>query len=225
LKIEQTSSRFARRIGSIGGLGMLAAVVGLAGSQPGCAERIGHKAAAGAISELKRHAAEEDQNKQPSRVAGARAVEGAVSALDEPQQREAIQRLVAEAVSVATRTAVDNATQAIIAQLGPDGRGPLGVSLSRTGERVSASAVGGLGSELATLLPECNGPDRMDCINKRLQETARTTAASFTKGVKDSIGWHLLLIMFALGAGGGVLGAWLWSLRLERRRSFRARTA
>ena len=211
--------------GSFGSFGLTVVVAGLAALQPGCAQRIGQKAAAGAVSELKQHATEQDPDKQPAHIAGERAVEGAVSALDAPEQREAIQRLVAEAVSVATRTAVENATQALIAQLGPDGQGPLGVSLSHTGERVSASAVGGLGSELATLLPECTGPDRMDCINKRLQETARSTAASFTAGVKDSIGWHLLLIMFALGAGGGVLGAWLWSLRLERRRSLRTRTA
>ena len=61
----------------------------------------------------------------------------------------------------------------------------------------------------------------MECIDRRLQQTARSTAASFTSGVKDSIGWQLLLLMFVLGAGGGVLGAWLWSLRLARRRDLR----
>ena len=79
----------------------------------------------------------------------------------------------------------------------------------------------GMGRELAGLFPECSGPDRLACIEQRFQHGARSTAASFTSGVNDSIGWRLLLLMFVLGAGGGVLGAWLWSLRHVRRREFR----
>ena len=159
------------------------------------------------------------------RIAGQRAVEGVVEALDAPEQRAAIQRMVSEAVSVAAATAVEEATRHMIAQLGPDGQGPLADSLARTGERVSgaaaAAAMSGIGRELARLFPECDGPDRMDCIERRFQQGARTTAASVTSGVNESIGWRLLLLMFLLGAGGGLLGAWLWSLRQVRRREFR----
>ena len=208
-------SRFAR------GMALAAAVAVV---QPACAERMGKKAAAGAVAELKqqREAAEADPNREPpARVAGQRAVEGAIGALDAPEQREAMRRLIAEAVATATTTAVQDATRQLIAELGPDGKGPLAVSLSRTGEQVSASVVGSVGNELAGLMPECVGADRMDCIQRRLQQTARSTASSFTSGVKDSIGWQLLVAVFGLGACGGVLGAWLWSLRPVRRRSFR----
>ena len=109
----------------------------------------------------------------------------------------------------------------MVAELGPDGEGPLAVSLSRTGERVSAAAVGSVGAEIALLAPECVGPDPLGCLERRLQQTARSTAASFTAGVKDTAGWQLLLVAFALGAGGGLLGAWLWSLRHFRRRTLR----
>jgi hypothetical protein len=109
----------------------------------------------------------------------------------------------------------------MVVSLGPDGRGPLAVSLSRTGEQAVTNAVGGLGTQLATLVPECTGPDQLACIEQRLQRTAHATAASFTSGVKESIGWQVLLVAFGLGAGGGVLGAWLWSLRHYRRRSLR----
>src|SRR4029079_9958613 len=132
-------------------------------------------------------------------------VEGAVAALDAPEQREAIRRLISETVAVATATAVDESTRHWIAACGPDGQGPLAVSLARTSERVSAAGTDGIGDELAGLMPGCTGPDRTECIQRRLQETARSTAASFTSGVKDSIGWRLLLLMFMLGAGGGVL--------------------
>lgn len=198
----------------------LAAAIG-----PSCAERLGKSSTAGALGEFQRERSEadKDKSKQVVRVAGERAVEGAVAALDAPEQREAIQKLVRDAVAIATATAVEEATKHMIAELGPEGRGPLGVSLARTSEEVSSAAVTGIGAQLAALLPECNGPDRMDCIDRRLQQTARTTAASFTSGVKDSLGWQLLLAMFMLGAGGGVLGAWLWSLRSVRlrRRDFR----
>ena len=190
----------------------------------GCAERIAKNAATGAVTALQeqRAAADSDPSKQPARVAGARSVEGAVAALDAPEQREAIRRLIAEAVSTATTTAVDTATSKMVEAFGPDGRGPLAVSLTRTGEQVSASVVGGAGNELASLFPQCTGDDRVICIQRQLQDAARVAAASFTKGVEDSVAWHVLLIVFALGALGGVLGAWLWSLRTTvRRRSFR----
>ena len=67
----------------------------------------------------------DDPNKQVVRIAGQRAVEGVVEALDAPEQRAAIQRMVSEAVSVAAATAVEEATRHMIAQLGPDGEGPL----------------------------------------------------------------------------------------------------
>ena len=192
-----------------------------------CAERFGKQAAAGAMAEMQKERASsaDDPNKQVVRIAGQRAVEGVVEALDAPEQRAAIQRVVSEAVSVAAATAVEEATRHMIAQLGPDGEGPLADSLARTSERVAAAAaaaaMSGMGRELAGLFPECSGPDRLDCIEQRFQHGARSTAASFTSGVNDSIGWRLLLLMFVLGAGGGVLGAWLWSLRHMRRREFR----
>ena len=121
----------------------IAGAVAVAVLALGCAERIGKNAAAGAVTALQeqRAAAESDPSKQPVRMAGERAVEGAVAALDAPEQREALRRLVAEAVSTATTTAVDTATRKMVEAFGPDGRGPLAVSLSRTGEQVSAALV------------------------------------------------------------------------------------
>jgi hypothetical protein len=215
LKLQQ------RRLLTVG-RGLL--VVALVATVPlACAERIARNATAGAVNELEqqRAAADQDPAKQMARVAGVRAVEGVMGALDTPEQRAAIQRMMSDAASAAAASAVNEATRQMVAALGPDGRGPLAICLARTSERVSGAGADGIGIELAGLLPECTGPDRLDCIERRLQQTARTTAASFTSGVKDSLGWQLLLLMFMLGAGGGVLGAWLWSLRPVRRRDFR----
>ena len=109
----------------------------------------------------------------------------------------------------------------MVAELGPDGEGPLAVSLSRTGERVRRRRWAAWAARIALLAPECVGPDPLGCLERRLQQTARSTAASFTAGVKDTVGWQLLLVAFALGVGAALLGAWLWSLRHFRRRSLR----
>jgi hypothetical protein len=195
-------------------IGTLAAV----GS--GCAQHIGKQAAAGAVDEMRRQSAANPNNPQIQKVA-AKAVEAAVAELDSPEEVAHIQHLVSEAVSTAADVAVAKATERLMAQLGEQGDGPLAVSFARTGERVSTAALGSVGSELLALAPECAGPDPLACIEKRLQQTARTTAASFSAGVRETLGWQLLLVAFGLGAGGGVLGAWLWSLRFERRRTLR----
>jgi hypothetical protein len=197
-----------------------AVAVACACLHPGCAERIGKKAAQGAVSELQR---QHDQNpdRRPIKIAAASAVEGAVEALDTPEQRARIERLLAQAIAAAAQTAVREATREMVVSLGPDGQGPLATSLSRTGENLATSAVGGVGAQLASLVPECAGPDQLDCIERRLQRTARSTAASFTSGVKETLGWQLMLVAFVLGAGGGVLASWLWSLRQYRRRGLR----
>jgi len=215
-----TPRRVLRRLHPAGRVVVLVAGAGLAVHSAACAEHISKSAARGAVEELqKQHA--ENPDKRPAKLAAASAVEGAVEALDNPAQRARIERLVAQAASAAAQNAVEQATRQMVVALGSDGRGPLAVSLSRTGERFATSALDGVGSQLATLVPECAGPDQLDCIERRLQRTARSTAASFTTGVKETIGWQLLLLAFGLGAGGGLLGSWLWSLRHYRRRSLR----
>jgi hypothetical protein len=192
------------------------------GSLPwACAERIGQKAAEGAMKSMREEAAN-PTGTPPSQIAAERAVKGAINALDDPEQQARIQKLVSQAVAAVTRTMVEDASAELVAQLGADGSGPLAASLSQTGQRVSASVaggvVGGVSAELATaLIPECSGPNRAACLQQRLQEATRSTAASFSKGVRDSIGWQFLLLAFVLGAAGGALGSWLWSLRVARR--------
>ena len=200
----------------------LALIVAIACVQSGCARHVGKQAAEGAATELRRQA--EARPEKPAHEAAENAVVGVVDALDDPAQRARIDSLIAQAVSAAATAAVEKATRQLVAELGSDGEGPLAVSLARTGERASAAAVGGVGSELIALAPECAGPDPLGCIERRLQQTARSTAASFSAGVRETLGWQLLLVAFALGAVGGVLGTWLWSLlheRQERRRALR----
>jgi len=208
------------------GMRGFAFIVAIACVAVGCAGRISQNATEGALAGLKKEA--DAQPVPPAHQIAENAVRGVVDTLDEPAERARIDKIVAQAVSTAATAAVENATRQLIADLGPDGRGPLAVSLARTGEEMSAATVSRLGSELAALAPECAGPDPLGCIEQRLQRTARATAASFSAGVRETLGWQLILVAFGLGAVGGVLGTWLWSVlqdRQGRRRGLRTREA
>ena len=67
--------------------------------------------------------------------------------------------------------------------------------------------------------------------NNRAPLSSRTIrvlgGVHFPAGVRDTLGWQLLLVAFGLGAGGGVLGTWFWSLLHDRqvRRRASLRTA
>ena len=132
------------------------------------------------------------------------------------------ERMVTGVVESATLMAFDSATRQLIAQLGDNGEGPLGRSLASTGHQVTAAMVkdvmGGVGTELAALAPECDGVDRATCIQQRLHAMARSTAAGFTAGVKENLGWQFLLLAFAGGTVAGALGSWLWSRGHNRTR-------
>jgi len=199
-------------------------------------------------------------DRQISRVMAGRAVAGALETLETPEQRARLQALIAAAVDSATRAAVagvteslegateaaiegmttavgdatraavDTAVRQLVVQLGPNGDGPLGQSLARTGSVVSAAVVGGVMGGVATgardhlgaLAPGCEGADPFTCLERRLGSMAQVTGAGFAAGVAKSIRWPLLMFDFLAGALAGVLGAWLWSLRHHRVRRFQA---
>jgi hypothetical protein len=80
------------------------------------------------------------------------------------------------------------------------------------------SVVGGVGAELSALAPDCGGTDRLTCIQERLNAMAHSTAAGFTSGVKESLGWQVLFLAFVVGTVAGALGSWLWSRGHNRSR-------
>jgi hypothetical protein len=115
------------------------------------------------------------------------------------------------------QSSVEDATEQLVAQLGPDGQGPLAVSLTNAGARVSAGVVSGARSEILALFPGCSGPADRACIEAQLQQMAHSAATGFTKGIRDTLGLPLLFVAFAVGVLGGVLGAWVWARRPQRR--------
>jgi hypothetical protein len=230
----------ARRAGETGALALFLVLWGAA-----CAERAAGNATAGAIQGLKAQASANPEE-QVSRIIAQRAVAGALDTLESPEQRERIRQIVAETVNEAVASAFHSATSAPAATgqgAGAGGRspaevlagqlaraaaedairkltadlgneGPLTTTLAQTSERMSAAAVSGAREEL---FPGCFGPDAETCRQRRLEDLARATGAGLSTGVRDSLGWPLLIFAGALGVAAGVFVHWVWSLRVRRR--------
>ena len=86
-------------------------------------------------------------------------------------------------------------------------------SRQRESDRVVGSAL----DKLTELFPGCRGPDAVACINRQIQATTQSAGSGFSKGIRDSIGWQLLVAAGLLGLAAGFLGHWLWSLRNQAR--------
>ena len=214
-----------------------------------CAHQVGKNAASGATQVVAAGQAESanDPSRQVSRVFAERAVEGAIGALDAPEQRAKIQQIVDAAVAQAVvtafraageatrdqaagvsgrpaspvallmgqvaRTAVDDAVRGVVADLGAHGEGPLAASLAGTGKNVSAAVVGGALEQLDELFPGCRGPDAVACVNRQIGSMSQAAALGFSAGLRQTIGWALLIFAGLIGLLMGLLSHWLWSHR------------
>lgn len=213
-------------------------------------QMMGKNAARGAAEEVANGQAAnaDDPSRQISRVLAQRAMEGAVAALDAPEQRARIQQLVnaavAEAVATAFRTAtevprgtgagvggpggvspiallmgqvarsaVDDAVRTLVADLGSHGEGPLAASIVGTGKNVSAAVVGSAIDQLNELFPGCRGPDAVACVNRQIASMSQSAAVGFSVGLRQTIGWALLIFAALIGLLMGLLSHWLWSQR------------
>jgi hypothetical protein len=237
-------SLYGCRTSAIGTLAL--AVCLLAG---GCAHEMGRNAAGAATQKVasEQAATVDDPNKQIVRVAAERAAEGAVAALDTPEQRAKIQEVVNAAVSEAVasafrtatevphgtnagpagkqgvspvallmgqaaRSAVDDAIHGLVTDLG-SGEGPLAAGLVGTGKNVSAAVVGSALDQLSEIFPGCRGPTAVACINKQIYAMSQSAGVGFSSGIRQAIGWPLLVVAGLIGLLLGLLTQWLWSHR------------
>ncbi|HVT09432.1 MAG TPA: hypothetical protein VHO67_18355 [Polyangia bacterium] len=180
----------------------------------GCAKRIGEQAAAGAIQTLQ---AERNAGQAPLRTAGANATTGVIDALDSPEQQARLRAMITEMSRAAAAAAVGGATSRLMQQMGSDGGGRLTDGVTNAAALASTAAVAAAGAELPEALTGCRGPDARACLERELNALARSTATGFTAGIRDTIGWPIVVFAFLLGMAAGVFTAWAWSLRGRRR--------
>lgn len=132
---------------------------------------------------------------------------------------------VALLMAQAARTAAEDALRELITGLGGKGQGPLGVSLAGTGRKLSASVMGGALERLGEAFPGCEGPDMFACIDRRIKQASRSAAVGFSSGLRETLGWPLLILAGLIGLAVGLLGHWLWTSRSHGRgRALRPRT-
>lgn len=193
---------------------LAASLIAAAGTCVGCAKRIGEQAAAGAIQTLQ---AQRNTGEAPLRAAGENATTGVIDALDSPGQQARIRALVTEMSRAAAAAAVDGATRRLFQQVGPDGSSALAAGVANTATLATTAAVAAAGAELPAALAGCRGPDSRGCLERELNALARSTATGFTAGVRDTIGWPIVVFAFLVGVAIGLFAAWAWSLRGRRR--------
>ena len=111
------------------------------------------------------------------------------------------------------RTAVDDAVRGLVAELGSHGEGPLATSIAGTGKNVSAAVVGSALDQLHELFPGCRGPDAVACVNRQIASMSQSAAIGFSAGLRQTIGWALLIFAGLIGLLMGLLSHWLWSHR------------
>ena len=111
------------------------------------------------------------------------------------------------------RTAVDDAVRGLVADLGSHGQGPLAVSIAGTAKNASAAVVGGALDQLNELFPGCRGPDAVACVNRQIASMSQSAAVGFSAGLRQTIGWALLIFAGLIGLLMGLLSHWLWSQR------------
>ena len=116
----------------------------------------------------------------------------------------------------------EDALSRVAAALGTDGA--LRQSLVTTSAMATDAAVG---AALAELFPECRGDDAaaLACRRERMHELTRVAAATVPAGVRDALGWPLLLFAASIGAAIAVLVTWLLTTRQRRPRHAPARVS
>ena len=100
-------------------------------------------------------------------------------------------------------------------ELGPVGEGPLGQSLATLTHEVSAAAVNGATSELAPSDPNCAGPNRQQCTDRRVYEMSKVAGGGFAEGLGRSLRVPEFVITFTAGFIAALLLALLVSTLLS----------
>jgi hypothetical protein len=161
----------------------------------GCAHHTGHQATSGALHSFAEEVGSEDEaGDRPIKVITGRAVDAAFEHLGSPENLAQLRVVMAMAAREAGASMTAAVTKRLIADLGPDGRGPLAASLTTTIENAAGAATAGAFSRLLA----CRADDAA-CLDRRVGELSRRSASFFVRGLKDELGPLPLLLAFLAG--------------------------
>jgi hypothetical protein len=98
-------------------------------------------------------------------------------------------------------------------EIGPDGSGPLGKSLTGLAQEMSVAAANGVVGELTPIDTGCTDPDRKKCTERRVYDMSRVAAIGFADGVAHSLRIPVLVLTFL----GGFVVALIATIAFRRR--------
>jgi hypothetical protein len=218
--VAQTGCGIAERAGrgaTEGAVGALTDKVPERAGPPDLTGDAKQRAAGSLLDKLKRP----DQLEDLQQIAGAVAAATVSGAAQAAAGGQATERGRPEApgaspVEAISEQAARAFSRQILAELGPNGQGPLATSLAATTGQVTESVARGARGELAPLFPECGGADAAGCLERTVERVSRAGSAGIAAGIGAALGgWPLLLGFmgtFAVGALAALVLVWAWGL-------------
>lgn len=184
-----------------GGVVAVAATVGC-----GAAQMVGARATQGAAEAARQQALRADPS-EPSVLAERAArgtVQGALSQMDTPEQREQLASTLRLAFAAGVRGGIEEAMRASSERAD---------AVAATTELISASAVRGARQEIGGLFPECRGSDRDRCVERRLGDLSRAVSSGVAEGMRELFAIPLLLLGFVCGIATALALSWIRAAR------------
>lgn len=156
----------------------------------GCARFAGQRATEGALDTMaSRATAGGKPGEVPFEAVAGKAVDGAISHLNEPENVAALRAVAGSVAQSAVERALAAATR-------PGAGAALASGMT---DAARAAAVAAADGALARLLPACPAGDER-CLDRRVHELARAAATGAAVGLRDSLGAWVVAAAFALGA-------------------------
>jgi hypothetical protein len=167
----------------------------------GCAHEAGKGATTGAIESLSQKSMAETGERPAELIAG-RAVEGALTHLNDPRELAMLRRVVEQATTQAGQSLTTAAVEALAINLGRMEAGSLGGSVTGLTERAGAAGARGA---MRVVMPACDAEGDPGCLDRRVMELSRQAGAGFVAGVRGELSVMALVVPFLIGVGCAAL--------------------
>jgi hypothetical protein len=159
-----------------------------------CAHFAAKNATTGALESLSEKSVAETGERPAELIAG-RAVEGALSHLNDPEQIALLRRVVEQASTQAGQSLTTAAVQELATRLGAVDAGPLVARITALTEQAGAAGARGM---VRVLAPGCGADDRA-CLDRRVLDLSRQAGAGFMAGVRSEVRLAALVLAFLVG--------------------------
>jgi hypothetical protein len=182
-----------------------------------CAHVAAKNATTGALESLSEKSMAETGERPAALIAG-RAIEGALSRLNDPEQIALLRRVVEQASTQAGQSLTTAAVEELATRLGAVDAGPLVARITALTEQAGTAGARGM---VRVLAPGCAAEDA-ECLDRRVMDLSRQAGAGFMAGVRSEVHLAALVLAFLVGVACAVAVALAVQALRWLRRSSRA---